>query len=70
SSLRAPTPVACATCSDVTVVFARGTFKAEPIRTIVGLPFKAASLPTNSPHGRGQWPVVATTTHGPPVVPW
>ncbi|KIJ24002.1 carbohydrate esterase family 5 protein [Sphaerobolus stellatus SS14] len=36
------TPVARATCSDVTVVFARGTFEAAPIGTIVGPPFKVA----------------------------
>ncbi|KIJ41439.1 carbohydrate esterase family 5 protein [Sphaerobolus stellatus SS14] len=44
SSLRAPTPVARATCSEVTVVFTCGIFKAEPIRTIVEPPFKAATL--------------------------
>ncbi|KIJ41446.1 carbohydrate esterase family 5 protein [Sphaerobolus stellatus SS14] len=41
SSLRAPTPVAHTTYSDVTVVFVHSTFKAEPIRTIVGPQFKA-----------------------------
>ncbi|PPQ99216.1 hypothetical protein CVT24_009235 [Panaeolus cyanescens] len=33
-----------ATCADVTVVFARGTFETAPIGTVVGPPFEAALL--------------------------
>lgn len=36
------TPVARATCADVSVVFARGTLEQEPIGSVVGPPFQSA----------------------------
>jgi len=36
------TPVARATCADVSVVFARGTLEQEPIGSVVGPPFQTA----------------------------